>query len=554
MRRMITAALLFALLTAPSATGQAWTMENADGPNTGRLHTAAPDAVDGSRFVELDAEVITQPVEGPASLAIAGTLGGDVVAVTATGEIAWRADVGGPVRTAPAVTGDRIVVAPRSDQAVALTPQGERAWMVPIGNDRQRAGGDEILFVRLASPAVHPDKDVIIAGLEGQVQRVTPDGRVQWTWDAPDGEAIEATPAIDGAGNVVVASFTPNQEGEGTLTRLSGDDGSKLWQVEIGSQVVGAPAVVGSRVIVPLRDGNAVEARALSDGVQDWETPFDDSVPVSPTIGDDLVYAGDIRGVTRAMWVANGTVKWTFSPLEQETEDTLMGAGECTIQTRADSSALDSAGHLWVPYWNANICSGTFPPSDSGSSPFYLLDARTGERLSRDRFDKAAHGPSLQASGVWAGSDEQGLRHWPHGKLLSIRTSVDDATVTLVTNTDRTAGWTIAWGDGSTEEGDGAPPVFTTHTYEDAGEYRITVEAGDASVTDAPITITEDAAEGSSQDHDPNGSDAGDGSADPGSGGDGSDGTGGDEGNDAPLGGLVGLIALAAAAWGRRRA
>lgn len=539
-------------------------MENADAPNTGRVDRATPDGLEDVRFVGLGSKVIAQPIEGPAGLAIAGTLGGEVVAVDATGEIVWQVDVGGPLHTAPAWTGERIVVVPRSDQAVALTPDGHQAWTVPIGNDRQQAGGDEILFVRLASPAIHPSGDLIIADLEGQVQRVNPNGTVDWTWDAPNGQAVEATPAVGPGGHVVVASFTPNQEGEGKLTRLASDHGKPLWQIEIDSQIVGAPAITGDRVVLPLRDGDAVQSRALVDGGLQWETPFDDSVTVSPTIHDDLVLAGDIRGVTRAMSLDDGTVEWTFSPMEQDgTMEQIGEADPCTIQTRADSSALDDKGRLWVPYWNADFCSGTFPPSDSGASPFYILDASTGERLDRTLFDKAAHGPGLQESGVWAGSDEGGLRSWAMPGILRTESFVDGAEVTLATNTDASGGWTIGWGSGASDEGDDAPPAITTHTYEEAGEHTITVQAGDRRA-ETMVTITEDAIERSEAEDDaaaggtPGDNDSGtsddEGDDDgPSSEPDSPEGPA-DEGNEAPLGWLVPTIVLAAAAWGRRRA
>lgn len=560
-RRLIYTVLLAVLLAAPTAAGQDWTMENADAPNTGRLDRATPDGLDEVRFVGLGSKVITQPIEGPAGLAIAGTLGGDVVAVDATGEIVWQVDVGGPVRTAQAWTGELIVVVPRSDQALALTPDGQQAWTVPIGNDRQQAGGDEILFVRLASPAIHPSGDLIIADLEGQVQRVNPNGTVDWTWDAPDDQAVEATPAVGPGGHVVVASFTPNQEDEGKLTRLSSAHGKPLWQVEIGAQVVGAPAITGDRVIVPLRDGDAVQSRALVDGGLQWETPFDDSVTVSPTIHDDLAFAGDIRGVTRAMSLDDGSVAWTFNPTD---DDTLGQATSGGVLTVADSLAVDGQGRAWVPYWNADMTT-CCPPTRSVESPFYILDAATGERLDRTRFDKAAHGPGLHESGVWVGSDEGGLRSWAMPGILRTEASVDGAEVTLATNTDAAGGWTIDWGTGALDEGDDAPPAITTHTYEEAGEHTITVEAGDRRA-ETTVTITEDAIDRAEDGADADGADDGtdSGSSDDGGAGDGPS-TGpdgsqgstdepGDEGNGVPLGGLVASVALAAAAWGRRRA
>lgn len=199
-------------MIVPAVTGQTWSQENADPANLNRLDRAAPGSLDGFDETNLGDDVITQVVEGPAGLAIAGTLGGQVVAVDAAGETVWRVDVGGPVRTAPAWTGEHVVVVPRADAAVALNPDGSKAWTLPIENVRSSAS-----LVRMASPALHPSGDVIIATLAGTVHRVTADGSTVWTHAMGGQRAVEATPAITPNGHVLAAGFVPARRGLAVL-------------------------------------------------------------------------------------------------------------------------------------------------------------------------------------------------------------------------------------------------------------------------------------------------------------------------------------------------
>lgn len=550
------------LVTAPVATAQTWSQENADPANLNRLDRSTPDSLSDAGTAPLGADVITQVIEGPAGLAIAGTLDGQVVAIDASGEIVWRADVPGPMRTAPAWTGQHIIAVPRADSAVALEPDGSTAWTLPIENVRSSAS-----LVRMASPALHPSGDVIIATLAGNVHRVSDDGDTVWTHDVGGDNAVEATPAVTPNGHVLVAGFVPGQEGAGRLSLLDADTGEVIWSKGIGSQVVGAPAIVGELFLLPLRDGDAVQGRSLEDASVQWSVTYDDHVTHSPSVHGQLALAGDIRGVLRAIDVSDGTVAWTFNPNSDDPDLSQVASGG--VLTVADSPAIDAQGRAWVPYWNADM-STCCPPTDSRPSPFYLIDAKTGEQLDKARYDKAAHGPALHETGVWVGSDEGLVRHWSTGTTLQVDAFTDAANVTLVTNTDRADGWRIDWGTEGVEQGDGRPPPLATETLSE-GEHTITVTVGEASAS-TTVTIDETSAAQGGAD----GGTAGDGASDDASGGADGDGTGttgdgsdtrpdgtddadqapgGDETQGTPLGPLTALLAgLLAAAWGRRRA
>lgn len=549
------------MLLAPPALAQTWAQENADPANRGRLFASAPDTLAGDRFTALDGRVITQPVEGPAELAIAATRAGTVHVLDALGETVWKADVDGPVRTAPTWTGEQVVVVPRSGTAHAFTLTGEEAWTVPVGNDRDSSRGEPIRLVRMASPIAYPGGGVVIADLEGQVKLVD-DGEARWTYDFGEDLAVEATPAVTAEGDVIAAAFTPNQEGRGFLARIDGDTGTTdcedCWRVNLGAQVVGAPTVTGDRVLVPLRDGDALQARSLGDGSLRWETAFDDSVPASPSLHEGLALVGDIRGTLRAVEVSGGKVAWTFNPLGDDPNAGELTTGQCSALTIADSVAVDAGGTAWVPYWKADICSG-FPPQDSRESPFYLLDAETGEVLDRERYPKANHGPALLGNGVWVGSDEGGVRTYPHGSGIATHLRTSPGEAFLAINTDETGSWSISWDGNVTRSGEGRPPVFTT-TELSPGEHRYRITAGDGTVTGtanvpaedttggasspdeqpAPAndTSTEDPEEPATRDEAPNES----GDDDPG------------EDRPAPLGPLLALLAIGLAARRRARA
>ncbi len=462
MRHLTPLLLIVVLLAAPLASA-AWTEENADPTNRGRLAVRAPNDLSGMDTLQLDDRVITQIIEGPAGLAMAGTLSGTLVALDARGQVAWQVDVPGPMRSAPLWTGSHVVAVPEADAAVAMDAMGEERWRVPIDNTRDAA------LVRMASPVQHASGDVILADMAGTVLRVDEGtGEVVWRADLGGDMAVEATPAVTPDGDVVVAGFVPGQANRGQLFRLSGDTGQQVWSQDLGAQVVGAPTLAGDRVLVPLRDGDALEARQLADGSRDWTAPFDDHVTSSPSLVSGLAIVGDISGLVQAIRVSDGSVKWAFNA-----RDELQNLGGSQTLTVADSPAIDGDRRLWLPYWNADLTT-CCPPTDSDQSPFYLLDANTGEVEDRVEMPKAAHGPALHSTGVWAGNDDGDLRRWALTSVLGVHALVEGTNVTLIVNTDASGSWSIDWG---AERDDGQGRVSLIHRHSlPPGDHEIEVQ------------------------------------------------------------------------------
>lgn len=478
----VTLALAVVLVLAGPALGAGWAQENAEVANQGRIDREGPGSLEEARFASLDGRVLTQVVEGPASLALAGTVPGSVVALDAAGEVVWQRSLDAEIRTAPLWTGEHVVVLPRGDRAYAFDAAGDEAWTLPVDNHRGAT------LVRMASPVEHPSGDIILATMAGKVHRVMPNGSTVWTAEIGEDEAIEATPAITSEGDVVAAAFEPGRDEHGLLARIDGDTGDTVWEREIGAQVVGAPTVIADTVLVPLRDGNALEARALSDGSQRWETAFDASITASPTLHEGKAIVGDIRGTLRALEISGGREAWSFHP---RGDDPDVNALQSATYTIADSVAVDGTGTAWVSYWVADLTdSGCCPPQDSTQSPVYRLDAGDGELLHRQTHPKAHHGPSVHATGVWAGSDEEGVRAWPKGPSLEAHAWAKGGQARLVVNTDRSGPWSIEWGQQVRDEGQGRPPPLAQQTLE-AGTHTVTVTVEDARASDT-VTIEAD--------------------------------------------------------------
>jgi outer membrane protein assembly factor BamB len=471
------ALVLVGLLVVPPGAAT-WAQENADPANRGHLDRAGPSSLEDETFTGVDDRVLTQIVEGPAGLALAASLGGTVYAIDAGGDVVWQVDVGDEIRTAPLWTGEHVVVLPRGDRAHAFTAHGEPAWTVDVANDRPAT------LVRMASPVEHASGDVILATMAGNVHRVTPNGTLAWTTEIGTTEAVEATPAITADGDVVAAAFEPGRDGHGLLARLDGADGAKAWEREIGAQVVAAPTVVADRVLVPLRDGNALEARSLNDGTQRWETAFDASITASPSLHEGKAIAGDIRGNLRALEISGGREVWSFHPFADDPE---VDPAQRVTYTIADSAAVDGNDVVWAPYWVADLSSNCCPPEDSTDSPFYRLDAEDGEILDRETHPKANHGPAILASGVWTGSDEHGVRAWSHQPSLQIHAEGATGEARWLVNTDRSGAWQIAWDGEVVREGETDPPA-TGATELAPGEHTLRVTVGDATAR-AQVTV-----------------------------------------------------------------
>ncbi|WP_255198124.1 PQQ-like beta-propeller repeat protein [Halorarius litoreus] len=284
---------------------------------------------------------------GPLCTLADGTLfvgddAGTVAALdAATGEQAWRYDLGGTVRSAPAVHAGRVVVGThRGDYSydgeyavVALDAEtGEQAWR---GTLRESAS--------VASPTLTDDLALVPTGGGGIRAFGLADGAERWrvpaspgTWTTPavvDGIAYCGERAVEATtGDVVRDGPTRNAPtavvdgvvyaGGASMGAFDADTGQERWRVDPPADyyVVGSPVVTADTVFAPVHEevsdasgDDSLLALDRSDGTVQWRTALPSFVPQwAPfTVAGGAVYVGGAG--LRALDADSGEERWSVA-------------------------------------------------------------------------------------------------------------------------------------------------------------------------------------------------------------------------------------------------
>lgn len=231
----------------------------------------------------------------------------EVVALDPSGEIRWRAAVGGIGYERPALDHDAVLVAAderfrpdRDGASVVLLDRatGAERWSVRTGALAAVALGDERAFA------------VTVDGELTAYDRVT--GEALWVQHLPGTVSVSGNLALAGHGRVV-ASVWRDAAGRWGLDALGAASGALAWREPLGTTEPPSAAVAAGNLVV-VGDGSAPAIRALGalDGATRWsvatQAPFD---PTNvPATDDRLVVAADRSGTATAVEIATGAPAW----------------------------------------------------------------------------------------------------------------------------------------------------------------------------------------------------------------------------------------------------
>lgn len=139
----------------------------------------------------------------------------------------------------------------------------------------------------------------------------------------------------------------------GEVVALSAADGSEVWRVEVGSEVLAPPVGGRGLVFVQTIDGRLL-ALERKDGSVRWS--FDNQVPVltlrgtaTPVYDNGVVYAGFGNGMVAAIRAENGEPIWQHRVMLPE------GRSELERMVDVDSTPLLSGGVLYVVSYQGRI-------------------------------------------------------------------------------------------------------------------------------------------------------------------------------------------------------
>jgi outer membrane protein assembly factor BamB len=148
-------------------------------------------------------------------------------------------------------------------------------------------------------------------------------------------------------GNVLIGTS------HGEVIALSAADGSEVWRVRVGSEVL-APPVGGARLVfVQTIDGRLV-ALERNDGRVRWV--FDNQVPVltlrgtaTPVFSGGIVYAGFANGMVAAVRAENGEPIWQHRVMLPE------GRSELDRMVDVDGTPVLSGGILYAASYQGRM-------------------------------------------------------------------------------------------------------------------------------------------------------------------------------------------------------
>ncbi len=122
--------------------------------------------------------------------------GSAVHAVRRGGDLAWRFAAKGKVYTAPAITGEGLVVfGSQDDHVYALRPDGTLAWSVDLGADVDGAA------------AISDDGAIYVGTDRGEIVRLDAQGNVAWRTDV--GGFVRGVLSIARNGDVLAGTYGP---------------------------------------------------------------------------------------------------------------------------------------------------------------------------------------------------------------------------------------------------------------------------------------------------------------------------------------------------------
>ena len=139
----------------------------------------------------------------------------------------------------------------------------------------------------------------------------------------------------------------------GALVALSAADGSEVWRIHVGAEILSRPATGDGAIFIQTIDGRLL-ALEQTDGTVRWS--FDNQVPVltlrgsaSPVFSGDIVYAGFANGMVGAIRTGNGEPLWEHRVMLPE------GRSELDRMVDVDGSPLINGPLLYAVSYQGRL-------------------------------------------------------------------------------------------------------------------------------------------------------------------------------------------------------
>jgi outer membrane protein assembly factor BamB len=281
-----------------------------------------------------------------------GCADSNLYAVTCTGNLAWRTNLGGGIISSPAIgTDGTIYIGASNGWFFAANPAGDIKWKQDLGS------------AVISSPALGLDGTIYVGTMAGQICALRPeDGSAAPGWPVTTGGAFYSSPAIGADGCIYVGSldnrvysFTP------AGSQKAG------WPFETAGPVYSSPvAGPNNTVFVGSSDGRLYSL--TTDGGLRWTYQTKSNIWCTPAVArDGTVFVGSHDGRFYAL-NADGTERCIYP----------VGAPVVS------SPMIDPAGNVWFGTLDGNLYAvpgqegfGAGPWSMFRQNPFHTANIKT---------------------------------------------------------------------------------------------------------------------------------------------------------------------------------
>ena len=221
---------------------------------------------------------------------------------------------------------------------------------------------------------------------------------------------------------------------DGDALALDADSGEEKWRTRLSSEVLSAPTLTGTQVLVQTIDGR-VNALDPEQGALRWS--FEEPVPVltlrgtsSPVEAGGRVYSAFASGKVVAVDATNGVPVWerrVAEPSGRSELDRLVDIDADLVVENGGIFAVTFQGKVAVldeasgrPFWDKDMSSHLQMSSAAGalfvadeSARVWSIDQRSGAALWKN---EALSGRELNGTGIQRGlvvtGDREGYLHW----------------------------------------------------------------------------------------------------------------------------------------------
>lgn len=255
-------------------------------------------SVAGTRIYSYDAGggIMAQPaLDVDADQLFVATEDGVLHMLTASsGELRWRAEVGGAVSQPPLLTDDAVYVISDSDVLTAFSREdGEALW-------RYRRDAPEGFFVSHHAGLTLAGGKLLTGFTAGVIVALDPsDGSLLWERDT----SVELEPGAEGAPRFADVDTTPVVIGDtvyaasfaGGLYALDLESGSVEWRDEALTGVIGIQRAGPQLLVLSSGDLGVVCIDRFDRSIV-WRKRIPRGAPAEPIVARDLVLVGESQG------------------------------------------------------------------------------------------------------------------------------------------------------------------------------------------------------------------------------------------------------------------